>query len=173
VVGYFPSFPPAVEEALRLRERNKSLVTSITAVTIGPSKAVETLRTALAMGADSGIHIITPDSAPPSPEPLGVAHALKAVVEKNKIDLVILGKQAIDDDSGATGGMLAGMLGWGQGTFASKLEVEQGGKVKVTREIDGGLEKIEGTLPMIVTTDLRSVFVFGSALFCQLRVLFD
>lgn len=153
-------FFTAVEEAIRLRERTKS-VTSITALSIGPSKSVETLRTALAMGADSAIHILTPDAPSPSsnPEPINVARAIKAVVDRSKAnggtDLIILGKQAIDDDSGSTGGMLAGMLGWGQGTFASKLEVEKEGKVVITREIDGGLAKVEGKLPMIVTTDLR------------------
>ena len=147
----------AVEEALRLREGNKSLVQSITAISIGPTKGTpDVLRTALAMGADSGIHVVTPDDA--SVEPITVARTIQMVIDRSgdsKIDLVILGKQAIDDDSGSTGGMLAGMLGWGQGTFASQLKVEQGGKVEVTREIDGGLEKVEGKLPMIVTTDLR------------------
>ena len=148
-----------MEEAIRLREKKSSAnpVKSITALSIGPAKGTpDTLRTALAMGADSAIHIITPDSI--NPEPISVAHAIKRVVERSqgegKIDLVILGKQAIDDDSGSTGGMVAGLLGWGQGTFASKLEVGADGAV-VTREIDGGLEKVEGKLPMIVTTDLR------------------
>ncbi|WVQ93841.1 hypothetical protein IAU59_000919 [Kwoniella sp. CBS 9459] len=143
----------AVEEAIRLREKKPSVVSSITALSIGPPKAADTIRTALAMGADSGIHITVPEST--VVEPISVAHALKKVIEDKKFDLVIMGKQAIDDDSGSTGGMLAGMLGWGQGSFASKLEVEDGGKVNVTREIDGGLEKVEGKLPMIVTTDLR------------------
>lgn len=150
-----PAHPTAVEEALRLREKSPKLVTSITALTIGPTKSVETLRTALAMGADSGIHILTPDSQPSSPEPLGVARAIAHIAREKKIDLIILGKQAIDDDSGATGGMVAGILGWGQGSFASKLEIEEGGKVKVTREIDGGLERLESKLPLVVTTDLR------------------
>ena len=108
------------------------------------------------MGADAGIHITTPEST--VVEPISVAHAIKAVIDrggKNPFDLVIMGKQAIDDDSGSTGGMLAGMIGWGQGSFASKLTVAEDGKVEVTREIDGGLEKLEGKLPMIVTTDLR------------------
>jgi electron transfer flavoprotein beta subunit len=153
----------AVEEAIRLKEKTKT-VSSIIALSIGPSKNVETLRTALAMGADSAIHIVTPELPAPSanPEPISVAAAIKAVVERSKgsgdkaIDLIIMGKQAIDDDSGSTGGMLAGMLGWGQGTFASKLTVDKAsGKVEVTREIDGGLAKFEGKLPMIVTTDLR------------------
>ncbi|GFZ50718.1 Probable electron transfer flavoprotein subunit beta [Saitozyma sp. JCM 24511] len=143
----------AVEEAIRLREKDPKLVTSITALSIGPAKAVDTIRTALAMGADSGIHITVPDNT--VVEPISVAHAIKKVIEKNKYELVIMGKQAIDDDSGSTGGMLAGMLNWGQASFASKLQVEQEGKVQVTREIDGGLEVVEGKLPMIVTTDLR------------------
>lgn len=110
------------------------------------------------MGADAGIHITT-DNPDTIVEPISVAHAIKAIIDKkgdgkDKIDLVIMGKQAIDDDSGSTGGMLAGLLGWGQATFASKLEIA-GGVAKVTREIDGGLEKVEGKLPLIVTTDLR------------------
>jgi electron transfer flavoprotein beta subunit len=152
----------AVEEAIRLREKDPKLATSITAISIGPAKAVDTLRTALAMGADSGIHITVPDNT--VVEPISVAHAIKKVIEKSegkdKYDLVIMGKQAIDDDSGSTGGMLAGMLGWGQATFASKLEVK-GETVGVTREIDGGLERVEGKLPMIVTTDLRWVRDFA------------
>lgn len=158
--GFAP--PIAVEEAIRLREKNKDLVTSITALSIGPSKSVETLRTALAMGADSAIHIVTPETgAESNPEPISVAAAIKAVVERSKsgdkpFDLIICGKQAIDDDSGSTGGMVAGMLGWGQGTFASSLKIDKAsGKADVTREIDGGLAKIESKLPMIVTTDLR------------------
>lgn len=147
-----------------MRERTKN-VTSITALTIGPAKNVETLRTALAMGADSAIHVVTPEPPSPAsnPEPINVASAIKAIVERSNgggagkaVDLIIMGKQAIDDDSGSTGGMLAGMLGWGQGTFASKVDVEKAsGKVEVTREIDGGLAKVEGKLPMIVTVDLR------------------
>jgi electron transfer flavoprotein beta subunit len=101
----------AVEEAIRLREKDPKLVTSITALSIGPAKAVDTIRTALAMGADSGIHITVPDNT--VVEPISVAHAIKKVIEKNKYELVIMGKQAIDDDSGSTGGMLAGMLNWG------------------------------------------------------------
>ena len=141
-----------------MREKDPKLVTSITALSIGPPKSVDTIRTALAMGADSGIHVTVPDGT--VVEPISVAHAIKKVIEKSqegdkKIDLVICGKQAIDDDSGSTGGMLAGMLGWGQASFASKVEVKEGGGVSITREIDGGLEKIEGTLPFLVTTDLR------------------
>lgn len=147
-----------------MRERSPKLVTSITALSIGPPKAVDTIRTALAMGADAGIHITVPEST--VVEPISVANAIKKVIDRSKeganpIDLVICGKQAIDDDSGSTGGMLAGMLGWGQGSFASKVTVDEGGKVEVTREIDGGLEKLEGKLPFLVTTDLRWVG-FGS-----------
>jgi electron transfer flavoprotein beta subunit len=149
----------AVEEAVRLRERLKEKVKSIKVVTIGPAKSAETLRTALAMGADSAIHVEIPDSAP-SPEPLGVAKALRAVIDRQSedVDLVILGKQAIDDDSGQTGQMLAGLMGWAQATFASNLEIDTEKKVAdVTREIDGGLEVLRCKLPLIVTTDLRYV----------------
>jgi electron transfer flavoprotein beta subunit len=135
-------------------------------VTIGPSKAVETLRTALAMGADSGIHVEIPDSSPP-PEPLGVAKALRAVIDKQKdsggVDIVILGKQAIDDDQGQTGQMLAGLLDWPQATFASKLVLDAGKKeANVMREIDGGLQEVKCKLPLVVTTDLRYVTVLSS-----------
>jgi electron transfer flavoprotein beta subunit len=155
----------AVEEAVRLRERLKEKVNSIKVVTIGPAKSAETLRTALAMGADSAIHVEIPDSAP-SPEPLGVAKALRAVISRQSedVDLVILGKQAIDDDSGQTGQMLAGLMGWAQATFASKLEVDTEKKVAdVTREIDGGLEVLRCKLPLIVTTDLRYVSSYTSS----------
>jgi electron transfer flavoprotein beta subunit len=155
----------AVEEAVRLRERLKEKVKSIKVVTIGPAKSAETLRTALAMGADSAIHVEIPDSAP-SPEPLGVAKALRAVISRQSedVDLVILGKQAIDDDSGQTGQMLAGLMGWAQATFASKLEVDTEKKVAdVTREIDGGLEVLRCKLPLIVTTDLRYVSSYTSS----------
>lgn len=138
----------AVEEAIRLRESGK--VEEIVAVSIGPAQAQETLRTALAMGADRAILIKVDDGV----EPLGVAKVLKGVVDAEKPDLVILGKQAIDDDSNQTGQMLAALLGWAQGTFASKLEIG-GGKARVTREVDGGLQTIELDLPAIVTTDLR------------------
>jgi electron transfer flavoprotein beta subunit len=146
-----------VEEALRLRERLKDAVKSIKVVTVGPSKSAETLRTALAMGADSAIHVEIPESAP-APEPLGVAKALRAIIDQQKegVDLVILGKQAIDDDLGLTGQMLAGLMGWSQATFASKLEIDTEKKeASVTREIDGGLEELRCRLPLIVTTDLR------------------
>ncbi|KZT54693.1 electron transfer flavo protein, beta subunit [Calocera cornea HHB12733] len=145
----------AVEEAVRLRERLKDAVKGITAVTIGPSKAQETLRTALAMGADDAVHVETPEAA--IVEPLAVAKLLRAVMDKKgPYDLVILGKQAIDDDAGQTGQMLAGLLGCAQATFASKLDVDVGaGTADVTREIDGGLEQVRVKLPAIVTADLR------------------
>ena len=146
-----------MEEAVRIRERLKDAVKSIKVVTIGPPKASETLRTALAMGADSAIHVEIPDSAP-SPEPLGVAKALKAIIERQSdgVDVVIMGKQAIDDDAGQTGQMLAGLMGWAQATFASKVHVDAVQKVaRVTREIDGGLEELQCRLPLVVTTDLR------------------
>jgi electron transfer flavoprotein beta subunit len=149
----------AVEEAVRLREKMKDAVKSIKVVTIGPTKSAETLRTALAMGADSGIHVEIPETL--SPEPLGVAKALAAIIkkeaEKNEaIDLVIMGKQAIDDDAGQTGQMLAGLMNWGQATQASKVVVLDGEKeIEVAREIDGGLEEVKCKLPAIVTTDLR------------------
>jgi electron transfer flavoprotein beta subunit len=151
-----------VEEAVRLREKLKDGIKSIKVVTIGPAKSSEILRTALAMGADSGIHIELPDSSP-APEPLGVAKALRAVLEREKgdaaVDLVILGKQAIDDDAGQTGQMLAGLMGWAQATYASKVEVDLGKKeVNVIREIDGGSEEVRCRLPLVVTTDLRYVF---------------
>ncbi|KAI0316271.1 electron transfer flavoprotein beta subunit [Amylostereum chailletii] len=147
----------AVEEAVRLRERLKDQIKSIKVVTIGPPKSSETLRTALAMGADSAIHVEIPDSAP-APEPLGVARALKAIVGRQEggVDLIIMGKQAIDDDMGQTGQMLAALLGASQATFASKLDVDVEKKVaKVMTEIDGGSEELVCKLPMVVTTDLR------------------
>jgi len=147
----------AVEEAVRLREKLKDAVKSIKVLTVGPPKAAETLRTALAMGADSGIHVELPETAP-SPEPLSVAKLIKASIEKQKepVDLVIMGKKAIDDDAGQTGQMLAGLLGWSQATFASKVEVDGANKVAlVTCEIDGGLQEIRCKLPLVVTTDLR------------------
>ena len=137
----------AVEEAVRLKEAGKA--SEVVVVSIGPASAQETLRTALAMGADRGILVQSDDEV----QPLGVAKALAAVVAKEAPQLVILGKQAIDDDSNQTGQMLSALLGWSQGTFASKVEV--GDKLTVTREIDGGLQTISITLPAIVTTDLR------------------
>ena len=138
----------AVEEALRLKEAGKA--TEVVVVSIGPAQAAETIRTGLAMGADRGILVKT-DAAV---EPLAVAKILKAIVGDEKPGLVILGKQAIDDDSNQTGQMLAALLGWPQATFASKLEVD-GSDFKVTREVDGGLQTIKVKGPAIVTTDLR------------------
>ncbi|MFD9900061.1 electron transfer flavoprotein subunit beta/FixA family protein [Mesorhizobium sp. NPDC059025] len=138
----------AVEEAIRLKEAGK--VEEIIVVSIGPAQAQETLRTALAMGADRAI-LVKADEAV---EPLGVAKVLKGVVDAEQPGLVILGKQAIDDDSNQTGQMLAALLGWSQGTFASKVELA-GDKARITREVDGGLQTIELKMPTIVTVDLR------------------
>jgi electron transfer flavoprotein beta subunit len=138
----------AVEEAIRLKE--KGVASEIVAVSVGPQKAQETLRTALAMGADRAILVQTDDEV----EPLAVAKILKAIAEEEQPGLVILGKQAIDDDSNQTGQMLAALLGRPQGTFASEVTVE-GTTVTVKREVDGGLETVKLTLPAIVTTDLR------------------
>ena len=138
----------AVEEAIRLRE--KGAATEIVAVSVGPPKAQETLRTALAMGADRAIHVICEDEV----EPLAVAKLLKAIADEEQPGLFILGKQAIDDDSNQVGQMLGALLGWPQGTFASKVEVA-GDTVTVTREVDGGLETVALSGPAIVTTDLR------------------
>ena len=138
----------ALEEGVRMREAGTA--DELIAVSMGPQACQETIRTALAMGADRGILIETDAEL----EPLAVAKLLKAITEKKKPDLVILGKQAIDDDCNQTGQMLAALLGWGQGTFASGLEFGDA-KVTVTREIDGGLETIALTLPAVVTTDLR------------------
>jgi len=138
----------AVEEAIRLKEAGKA--SEIVAVSIGPAQAQETIRTALAMGADRGILVKVDEQV----EPLDVAKLLKALVEAEAPELVILGKQAIDDDANQTGQMLAALLGWSQGTFASKVELADG-KAKVTREVDGGLQTVELKLPAIVTTDLR------------------
>ncbi len=138
----------AVEEALRLREAGKA--TEVVVVSIGPQAATETIRNGLSMGADRGILVKT-DAAV---EPLAVAKILKGVAEAEKPGLIILGKQAIDDDCNQTGQMLAALLGWGQGTFASKLVVE-GESAEVTREVDGGAQTIVLKLPAIITTDLR------------------
>jgi len=138
----------AIEEAVRLKEAGKA--DEIIVVSIGPSQAQETLRTAMAIGADSGILIQTDDLV----EPLTVAKLLKAVVDEQKPDLVIMGKQAIDDDSNQTGQMLAALLGWAQATFAGKVELD-GDSAKVTRELDGGLETLSVKMPCIITTDLR------------------
>ncbi|GFE77134.1 electron transfer flavoprotein subunit beta/FixA family protein [Novosphingobium sp. TCA1] len=138
----------AVEEAIRIKEAGKA--EEIVAVSVGPAKAQDTLRTALAMGADRAILIETDAEV----EPLAVAKILKAIVAEENPGLVILGKQAIDDDSNQTGQMLAALLGRPQGTFASKVEID-GDHVAVTREVDGGLETVKLALPAIVTTDLR------------------
>ncbi len=138
----------AVEEAVRMKEQG--IATEIIAVSIGPSQAQETLRTALAMGADRAILVQTDESA----EPLAIAKILKSIVDKETPGLVVLGKQTIDGDNNQTGQMLAALLGWGQGTFASKVE-KDGDSLKITREIDGGLETLTLKLPCIVTTDLR------------------
>src|SRR3982750_4681564 len=138
----------AVEEALRLKETGKA--TEVIAVSIGPQQAGETIRTALAMGADRGI-LVKVDGAV---EPLAVAKILKAIVDAEKPGLVIMGKQAIDDDCNQTGQMLAALLGWPQGTFASKLAID-GERAEVTREVDGGLETVAFKLPAVVTSDLR------------------
>ena len=137
-----------VEEAVRLKEAG--VASEVIAVSIGPAQAQETLRTALAMGADRGILIKTDEEV----QPLAVAKLLRAVIEAEKPELAILGKQAIDDDSNQTGQMLAALLGWSQGTFASKLTIADG-TATVTREVDGGLMTVALTLPSVVTTDLR------------------
>lgn len=138
----------AVEEALRLKEAGKA--TEVVVVSIGPAQAAETIRTGLAMGADRGILVKVEGTV----EPLAVAKLLKKVVEQESPGLVILGKQAIDDDANQTGQMLAALLGWPQGTFASKVALEAE-SVDVTREVDGGLQTVSLKLPAIVTTDLR------------------
>jgi electron transfer flavoprotein beta subunit len=138
----------AVEEAIRLREAGKA--TEIVLVSVGPQGAAETIRTGLAMGADRGIHVKVDGVV----EPLAVAKLLKGIVEAEQPGLVILGKQAIDDDMNATGQMLAALLGWGQATFASKVSLD-GEALQVVREVDGGLQTVALSLPAIVTTDLR------------------
>lgn len=138
----------AVEEAVRLKDAGHA--SEIILVSIGPAKAEEVLRTGLAMGADRGILVETSENI----EPLAVAKLIKAIADSEKPQLIIAGKQAIDDDSNQTGQMLAALLGWAQATFASKIEI-RGGSAIVTREVDGGLQTIETTLPTVVTTDLR------------------
>ncbi|MBC7634060.1 MAG: electron transfer flavoprotein subunit beta/FixA family protein [Acetobacteraceae bacterium] len=137
-----------IEEAVRLKE--KGVATEIVAVSMGVAACAETIRTALAMGADRGILVETDADL----QPLAVAKLMKALVDKEQPGLVILGKQAIDDDMSATGQMLAALLGWAQGTFASKVTVD-GDKMEVIREVDGGLETVSLNLPAIITTDLR------------------
>ena len=138
----------SVEQAIRMKEAGQA--DEIVVVSIGPDKATETLRTALAMGADRGILVKHDDIV----EPLAVAKILKGIVDEEQPGLVILGKQAIDDDANQTGQMLAALLGWSQGTFASKVEID-GDKANVTREVDGGLQTVQIAMPAIVTTDLR------------------
>ena len=138
----------AVEEAVRLKEGK--IAEEVIVISVGPMEAQETLRTAFAIGADRGIHIKYENET----EPLMIAKILKYIVEKEKIDLVILGKQAIDDDFNQTGQMLAGILDWPQGAFASKVDIKNG-ELKVVREIDGGLETLNLKLPCVITTDLR------------------
>jgi electron transfer flavoprotein beta subunit len=138
----------AVEEAVRLKE--KGVATEVVSISVGPTQAQETLRTSLAMGADRAILVHTDQDL----EPLAVAKVLQAIIAEESPDLVILGKQSIDGDNGATGQMLAAILGWAQATFASSIEVS-GAKAKVTREVDGGLQTLEVDLPAIVTADLR------------------
>jgi len=138
----------AVEEAIRMREAGSA--SEVIAVSMGVQQCQETIRTALAMGADRGIHVLTDEEL----QPLAVAKLLKALVARESPDLVILGKQAIDDDSNQTGQMLAGLLGWSQGTFASGIAFADG-KAEVTREVDGGLETVALGMPAVVTTDLR------------------
>lgn len=143
----------SVEESLRLREAHgKDLVPDILAVSLGPAKSADTLRTAMAMGADRAL-LIEEDT---ELEPLVVAKALGKVVEQEKTNLVIVGKQSIDDDAGQTGQMLAGLLGWPQAIQASKVEVlKEGGWVQVVKEVDGGTETVKAKLPLVITTDLR------------------
>jgi electron transfer flavoprotein beta subunit len=142
----------AVEEAIRLKESGK--VEEIVAVSIGVKQAQDTLRTALAMGADRAILVVTSEDVHNDIEPLAVAKILKCIIDEEQPDLVLAGKQAIDNDMNATGQMLAALTGWAQGTFASELDVE-GDTATVTREVDGGLQKIKIKLPAIVTVDLR------------------
>jgi electron transfer flavoprotein beta subunit len=145
----------SIEEAVRLRER-KLPVEEIVAFSAGPAKSQDILRTAMAMGADRGIHVQIDEAKDSATqlEPLGVAKLLKQVVEQQKSNLVILGKQSIDDDAAQTGQMLAGLLGWSQATQASKVEIEND-VVTVIKEVDGGVETLKAKLPMVITTDLR------------------
>lgn len=144
----------SIEEAVRIRERKKIAVSDIIALSAGPAKCSDVLRTAMAMGADRSIHVEVDTDKDGELEPLTVAKLLKAVVEKEDRNLVILGKQSIDDDCNQTGQMLAGLLGWPQATQASKVDFE-GDSVSVIREVDGGVETLKAKLPMIITTDLR------------------
>jgi len=145
----------SVEESVRIREKKAAPggVDDICAISIGPTKAQDVLRTAMAMGADRAIHVETKDGD--DLEPLAVAKLLKKAVADQRSNLVILGKQSIDDDAGQTGQMLAGLLGWPQATQASRVEFGEGDSVSVTREVDGGVETLRAKLPMVITTDLR------------------
>ena len=146
----------SIEEAVRIREKKRAPVEDILAFSAGPEKCTDVLRTAMAMGADRSIHLEIPaGDAASELEPLSVAKVLKKVVEEEKRNLVILGKQSIDDDSNQTGQMLAGLLGWGQATQASKVEFDGQDRVNVTKEVDGGVETVRSPLPMVITTDLR------------------
>ncbi|KAI1179448.1 electron transfer flavoprotein, beta subunit [Nemania sp. FL0916] len=146
----------SVEESVRIREKKRAPagVEDICAVSAGPAKAVDVLRTAMAMGADRAIHVKIPEEGD-ALEPLAVAKMLRAVVDREKSNLVILGKQSIDDDAAQTGQMLAGLLGWPQATQASRIDFKDGGAVEVVKEVDGGVETVRAKLPMIITTDLR------------------
>ncbi|KAF3062115.1 Electron transfer flavoprotein subunit beta [Daldinia childiae] len=145
----------SVEESVRIREKKSAPggVEDICVISAGPAKAADVLRTAMAMGADRGIHVDVKEGE--DLEPLSVAKLLKATVEKEKSNLVILGKQSIDDDAAQTGQMLAGLLGWPQATQASKVTFGAGDTVEVTKEVDGGAETVRAKLPMVITTDLR------------------
>ncbi|KAI0106260.1 electron transfer flavoprotein, beta subunit [Nemania sp. FL0031] len=147
----------SIEESVRIREKKRAPggVEDICAISAGPAKAVDTLRTAMAMGADRAIHVETADGDEGALEPLTVAKMLRAVVDREKSNLVILGKQSIDDDAAQTGQMLAGLLGWPQATQASRVDFKDGGSVEVTKEVDGGVETVRAKLPMVITTDLR------------------
>ena len=146
----------SIEEAVRLRERKTVPVEDIVAFSAGPAKAADVLRTAMAMGADRAIHVLVEDGKKDNTdlEPLGVAKLLRKVVEEEKSNLVILGKQSIDDDANQTGQMLAGLLNWPQATQASKVVIEND-TATVTREVDGGVETLKAKLPLVITTDLR------------------
>jgi electron transfer flavoprotein beta subunit len=144
----------AVEEAIRLKE--KKVVSEVVAVSIGPKQCQETLRTALAMGADKGIHILTDARTDQDLQPLAVSKILKDIASKNEADMIIMGKQAIDGDNCQTGQMTAALLGWAQGTFAAEVEVDTAAKtIKMSRETDSGTEDITVPLPAVVTVDLR------------------
>lgn len=146
----------SIEAAVRMAERKNPVVQDILAISAGPAKCVDVLRTAMAMGADRSIHVEIPESDPSGElEPLGVAKLLAKVVEEQDRNLVILGKQSIDDDSNQTGQILAGLLGWGQATQAGKIEFDGDDNVTVTREVDGGVETLRAPLPFVITTDLR------------------